>query len=136
MFFRKVRKNFSTQTKEGFEYEIPGGHIITSLPMINNYIPYIYKNPNEYDPDRFGPGREEDKVGGKFSYIVFSAGRHACPGEAFAYMQMKAIWSHLLRNFELELVSPFPKTNRWMVATGDAKGKIIVSYKRRLLPRI
>ncbi|CAO2045449.1 unnamed protein product [Urochloa humidicola] len=136
MFFRKVHKNFSTQTKEGFEYEIPGGHIITSLPMINNYIPYIYKNPNEYDPDRFGPGREEDKVGGKFSYTVFSAGRHACPGEAFAYMQMKAIWSHLLRNFELELVSPFPKTNRWMVATGDAKGKIIVSYKRRLLPRI
>ncbi|CAN6272297.1 unnamed protein product [Urochloa humidicola] len=137
IFFRKVHKNFSTQTKEGFEYEIPRGHIITSLPMLNNYIPYIYKNPNVYDPDRFGPGREEDKVGGKFSYTVFSAGRHACPGEAYAYMQIKAIWSHLLRNFELEMVSPFPKTNRWMVTTsGNAKGKIIVSYKRRPLPRI
>ncbi|CAN6251186.1 unnamed protein product [Urochloa humidicola] len=136
LLFRKVHKNFTTRTKEGFEYEIPRGHTIISLPMINNYIPYIYKNPNVYDPDRFGPGREEDKVGGKFSYTTFSAGRHACPGEAFAYMQIKAIWSHLLRNFELELVSPFPKTNRWMVIAGDAEGKIIVSYKRRVLPRI
>jgi sterol 14-demethylase len=30
-------------------------------------------------------------------------------GEQFAYMQIKTIWSVLLRNFELELVSPLPK---------------------------
>jgi sterol 14alpha-demethylase len=64
-----------------------------------------------YDPDRFGPRRKEYKAGGKFSYTAFSGGRHACIGESYAYMQIKAIWSHLLRNFELKLESPFPETN-------------------------
>ncbi|RLM58953.1 hypothetical protein C2845_PM18G10080 [Panicum miliaceum] len=61
---------------------------------------------------RFGPGREEDRAGGKFSYTASSGGRHACPGEACAYMQVKVIWSHLLRNFELKLVSSFPARDR------------------------
>jgi sterol 14alpha-demethylase len=99
------------QTKEGNEYEIPTGHTIVSSMLFNNYIPWIYKDPDVYDPARFGPGRGEDKVGGKFSYTVFGAGRHPCMGEAYAYMQIKVIWSCLLRNFELKLVSPFPETD-------------------------
>jgi sterol 14-demethylase len=87
------------------------------------------KDPHVYDPSRFGPGREEDKVGGKF-YTPFSAGRHACSGKDFAYMQIKVIWSHLLRNFDLELISPFPE-EEWP----GPRGKVMVSYKRRrLLP--
>lgn len=127
--FRKVHKNFIVQTKEGDEYEIPRGHIIASPIEFNSNIPRIYKDPDVYDPDRFGPGREEDKVGGKYSYTAFSAGRHACVGEAYAYMQIKIIWSHLLRNFDLKLVSPYPKTDRSKLAL-EPKGKIMVRYKR------
>ncbi|XP_062197049.1 obtusifoliol 14-alpha demethylase-like [Phragmites australis] len=132
-FLRKVHKNFTIRTREGHEYEIPRGHTIASPLVFNNNIPYIYKDPDVYDPDRFGPGREEDKVGGKFSYTAFSGGRHACPGEAYAYMQVKVIWSHLLRNFELKLVSSFPETD-WGKVALDPKGKVMVSYKRRTLP--
>uniref|UniRef100_A0A0E0L2K6 Cytochrome P450 n=1 Tax=Oryza punctata TaxID=4537 RepID=A0A0E0L2K6_ORYPU len=57
-----------------------------------------------YDPDRFAPKREEDKVGGMFSYTLFGGGRHICIGEAYAYMQIKVIWSHLLRNLKLALL--------------------------------
>ncbi|CAL4980584.1 unnamed protein product [Urochloa decumbens] len=130
MFFRKVHKSFNIRSKEGEEFEIPSGHTLVSPVLFNCSIPYIYKDPDVYDPDRFGPGREEDKVGGKFSYTPFSGGRHTCPGEAFAYMEMKVIWSHLLRNFELSLVSPFPRTN-WMKIIPDLQGKVMVSYKRR-----
>ncbi|KAL6654833.1 hypothetical protein ACP70R_008298 [Stipagrostis hirtigluma subsp. patula] len=132
-FLRKVHKNFTVRTKEGREYEIPRGHTLASPLVFNNKIPCIYKNPDAYDPNRFGPGREEDKVGGKFYFTAFSGGRHACPGEAYSYMQIKVIWSHLLRNFELKLVSPFPKTN-WGKVASEPKGKVMVSYKRRLLP--
>jgi sterol 14-demethylase len=38
------------------------------------------------------------------SFIGFGGGRHGCMGETFAYMQIKTIWSVLLRNFEFELV--------------------------------
>nr|CAB3490099.1 unnamed protein product [Digitaria exilis] len=130
--FRKVLKNFTVRCKEGAEYEIPRGHTIVSPILFNSNLPYIYKEPSMYDPGRFSPGREEDKVGGKFSYQAFSGGRHSCTGEAYAYMQIKLIWSHLLRNFELELESPFPDTNWWKIIP-ELKGKVMVSYKRRQL---
>jgi sterol 14-demethylase len=129
---RKVHKNFTVRTREGHEYQIPKGHTIASPLVINHNIPWIYKDPDVYDPDRFGPGREEDSAGGRFCYTPFSGGRHACPGEAYAYMQVKVIWSHLLRNFELKLVSSFPETD-WLKVTPEPKGKVMVSYKRRSL---
>ena len=99
---------------------------------MGNSLPYIFKDPHVYDPSRFGPEREEDKVGGKFSYTPFSAGRHACLGKDFAYMQIEVIWSHLLRNFELKLVSPFPETD-WGKVVPETKGKVMVTYKRQRL---
>ncbi|KXG28752.1 hypothetical protein SORBI_3005G161700 [Sorghum bicolor] len=134
IFLRKVHKNFTVQTTEGYKYEIPRGHTIASPLVINHNIPHIYKDPDVYDPHRFSHGREEDRVGGKFTYNAFGGGRHACAGEAYAYMQVKVIWSHLLRNFELKLVSPFPKTN-WLKLIPEPRGEVEVSYKRRILPR-
>ncbi|CAO2178622.1 unnamed protein product [Urochloa humidicola] len=129
MYIRKVHKNFTVRTREGNEYEIPRGSTLLSPVLYNSNLPYIYKDPSAYDPDRFSLGREEDKVGGKFSYTAFGGGRHRCVGEAYAYMQIKVIWSYLLRNFELELISPFPKTN-WSKLVPEPKGKIMVSFKR------
>ncbi|KAL6654837.1 hypothetical protein ACP70R_008302 [Stipagrostis hirtigluma subsp. patula] len=130
--FRKVHKSFTVRTREGYEYEIPKGYTIASPVLFNNNISYIYKDPDVYDPNRFGPGREEDRVGGKFSYTAFGGGRHPCVGEAYAYMQIKVIWSHLLRNFELKLVSSFPKAD-WRKLALEPKGQVLVSYKRRQL---
>ncbi|PUZ45283.1 hypothetical protein GQ55_8G209700 [Panicum hallii var. hallii] len=130
--FRKVHKSFVVRTKERAEYEIPKGHIIASPMLFNNNMPNIFKDPDVYDPARFGPEREEDKVGGKFSFTVFGGGRHSCLGEAYAYMQIKVIWSHLLRNFELKLVSPFPEMD-WSKIMPVPKGKVMVTYKRRSL---
>uniref|UniRef100_A0ACD5U3C9 Uncharacterized protein n=1 Tax=Avena sativa TaxID=4498 RepID=A0ACD5U3C9_AVESA len=130
---RKTHENFTIWTKEGNEYTIPAGHTLVSPTILNNNIPYIYKDPEVYDPERFGPEREEDKVGGKFSYTSFSGGMHACPGESYSYMQIKIILSHLLRNFELRLESPFPKVERGKFSL-EPQGEVLVSYKRRKLP--
>ncbi|CAM0908398.1 unnamed protein product [Alopecurus aequalis] len=129
MQVRKAHKNFSVQTREGKQYEIPQEQVVVSATIVSNYVPYIYKDPHVYDPHRFGPERKEDIVGGKFSYTSFSGGRHACTGEAYAYMQIKVIWSHLLRNFELELISPFPKTD-WSKFLPGPEGNLFVRYKR------
>ncbi|KAG6421561.1 hypothetical protein SASPL_118118 [Salvia splendens] len=42
--------------------------------------------------------------------------------EPFAYLQIKVIWSHLLRNFEMELVFPSPEID-WNAMAG-VKGKV------------
>ncbi|XP_045084081.2 obtusifoliol 14-alpha demethylase [Aegilops tauschii subsp. strangulata] len=129
LLVRRVHKRFTVQTKEGQQYDIPQDYIVATPTIVNNNIPYIYTDPQVYDPNRFGPERREDKVGGKFSYTSFGGGRHVCTGEAYAYMQLKVIWSHLLRNFDLELVSPFPNTD-WSKFLPDPQGKLLVRYTR------
>ncbi|TVU38858.1 hypothetical protein EJB05_12253 [Eragrostis curvula] len=131
MMLRRVRTGFTLRSKEGCEYDIPKGHIVASPGGVNNLLPSIYKDPHVFDPDRFSPGREEDRVGGDFAYTSFGAGKHPCLGEGYAYLQMKVILSHLLRNFELELVSPFPKPENMMSMA--PQGKVLVRYKRRQL---
>ncbi|KAE9454745.1 hypothetical protein C3L33_13291, partial [Rhododendron williamsianum] len=133
MLLRTSHSDFTVKTREGKEYDIPKGHIVATSPAFANRLPQVYKDPDTFDPDRFAPGREEDKVAGAFSYISFGGGRHGCRGEPFAYLQIKAIWSHLLRNFELELVSPFPEID-WNAMIVGVKGKVMVRYKRRELP--
>ncbi|EXB62020.1 Sterol 14-demethylase [Morus notabilis] len=132
MLLRSSHSDFSVQTREGKQYDIPKGHIVATSPAFTNRLPHVFKDPDRYDPHRFAAGREEDKVAGPFSYISFGGGRHGCLGEPFAYLQIKAIWSHLLRNFELELVSPFPETD-WNAMVVGVKGKVMVRYKRREL---
>ena len=40
------------------------------------------------------------------------SGRHRCIGESFAYVQIKTIWSVLLRKYEFDLVdNHFPPVN-------------------------
>ena len=80
---------------------------------IGTKLSYIFKDPNFHDPYRFGPGREEDKVGGRFSVHPIYCREARCLGEDYAYMQIKVIWSYLLRNFELKMISPLIP-GRWM----------------------
>jgi sterol 14-demethylase len=132
MLVRQSHKSFAVKTREGMDYEIPKGHALACSIALSNKLPYIYKNPNVYDPCRFGPGREEDKVGGKFSDLSFGAGRYSCLGEDYAFMQIKVIWSYLLRNFELKLISPFPEQQYERILPGP-RGKVMVAYRRRSL---
>lgn len=135
ILLRQSHSDFTVKTREGVEFEIPKGHIVATSPAFANRLPSVYKDPDTYDPDRFLPGREEDKAAGAFSYISFGGGRHGCLGEPFAYLQIKAIWSHLLRNFEFELVSPFPEID-WNAMVVGVKGEVMVRYKRRKLSSV
>ncbi|XP_020591390.1 obtusifoliol 14-alpha demethylase [Phalaenopsis equestris] len=132
LLLRQSHSDFTVKTREGVEYEIPKGHIVATAPAFANRLPSIYRDPDTYDPDRFLPGREEDKAAGAFSYISFGGGRHGCLGEPFAYLQIKAIWSHLLRNFEFEMISSFPQID-WNAMVVGVKGDVMVRYKRRKL---
>ena len=50
----------------------PGDFVAYSLADVH-LNPEIYSRPNEFDPARFTPGREEDKKG-TFSYLAWGAG--------------------------------------------------------------
>lgn len=85
------------------QYVIPKGSLVGVSPALSMRLPEFYSNPDEFDPDRFSPERAEGNK--PYSYLAFSAGRHACIGEKFAYLQIAVIWSVLLRRYKFELVN-------------------------------
>ena len=56
------------------------------------------------DPECFDPHRPSPDT--LFAYIPFGGGPHKCAGNAFAMMQLKAIFAALLPRYEFELVDP------------------------------
>ncbi|KAF8872702.1 cytochrome P450 [Infundibulicybe gibba] len=75
----------------------------------------IYQSPNDFDPDRYLPGREEDKKEA-FAFLGWGVGRHPCTGMKVAKMEIKMITALFLLGYEYDLV--------------DAKGQTSTSLPR------
>jgi sterol 14alpha-demethylase len=88
---------------EGFP--IRQGDLVAASPAVSNRIPEDFPEPDSFDPDRYDKPRQEDLVN-RWTWIPFGAGRHRCVGAAFATMQIKAIFSVLLREYEFEMAQP------------------------------
>ena len=78
---------------------VPAGELALVSPALSHRLPEVFRDADRYDPDRFGPARQEDRVA-KYSLIAFGGGRHRCIGSTFAYQQIKVIWSALLQRFD------------------------------------
>ena len=108
---------------------LPKGSLAMVSPAASHRIPEVFKSPHAFDPDRYGPGREEDRKA-LYSLIGFGGGKHRCMGMVFAYQQVKAIWAVLLRRFELELCEPDYRPNYTTFVVGPHQ-PCRVRYRRR-----
>jgi sterol 14alpha-demethylase len=86
-------------------YPIHEGDFVAASPAISNRIPEDFPDPESFVPERYQEPRQEDLVN-RWTWIPFGAGRHRCVGAAFATMQIKAIFSVLLREYEFEMAQP------------------------------
>jgi sterol 14alpha-demethylase len=84
------------------EIVAPAGGLAMVSPAAAHRLPEVFAEPDRYDPDRFAPGRDEDRQA-RNALIGFGGGHHRCIGSAFAQQQIKIIWSVILRRFELSL---------------------------------
>src|SRR3954451_4175243 len=84
---------------------VESGKLVGASPAISNRIGESFAQPDAFDPDRYLEPREED-VANPWNWIPFGAGRHRCVGAAFAMMQLKAIFSVLLRDWSFDLAQP------------------------------
>lgn len=92
------------------EFEVRGhliqkDDLVAATPAISNRIPEDFPNPDVFDSSRYLDPNQEDIVN-RWTWIPFGAGRHRCVGAAFALMQIKAIFSILLRDWEFEMAQP------------------------------
>ncbi len=86
-------------------HTIAPGTVVAASPRVSNRIAEDFPDPETFDPGRYLDPRQED-LQNRWTWIPFGAGRHRCVGNAFAMMQMKAIFSVILRDFEFEMVQP------------------------------
>ncbi|KAL6074999.1 Sterol 14-demethylase [Balamuthia mandrillaris] len=113
-------------------YTVPEGDILFVSPALSMRLPEVYKHPDEFNPERFALAPEEREER-KYSYLGFGAGRHACMGESFAYLQVKTIWAVLLRSFELELEGPLPEPDYRAMVVGPSR-PCNLHYRRKSRP--
>ena len=81
------------------------GKMVAASPAISNRIPEAFEDPDEFRPGRYltDPGAD---LANPWNWIPFGAGRHRCVGANFAMMQLKAIFSVLLKDWTLEAAQP------------------------------
>ncbi len=86
-------------------WTVPAGTLLATSPRVSNRLAGDFPDPDSFDPGRYIDPRQED-LQNRWTWIPFGAGKHRCVGNAFAMMQMKAIFSVILRDFEFEAVQP------------------------------
>ncbi|XP_032339912.1 lanosterol 14-alpha demethylase isoform X2 [Camelus ferus] len=109
-------------------YIIPPGHQVCVSPTVNQRLKDSWVERLDFNPDRYL--QDNPASGEKFAYVPFGAGRHRCIGENFAYVQIKTIWSTMLRLYEFDLIDGyFPTVNyTTMIHTPENP---VIRYKRR-----
>jgi len=126
MLMRKALRDFRFMG-----HVIPAGDLVLISPGVSHRIAAIFADPELFDPARFAPPREEDRRT-PYGLIGFGGGKHRCIGLAFAYQQVKVIWSVLLRRYRFDLVDGDLSPNYATFVVGPRQ-PCLVRY-RRILP--
>ena len=116
-------------------YAIHEGQMVGASPAVSNRISEDFPDADSFQPDRYLDPREEDRLN-PWTWIPFGAGRHRCVGQAFAMMQLKAIFSVLLLDWEFEAAQP-PETyrNDHSKMVVQLQQPCVVRYRRRAVAR-
>ncbi len=85
-------------------YTVPAGWMALVSPPVAHRLPALFREPDAYDPGRFGPERNE-AAQHRYSIITFGGGVHKCTGMNFAYNEMLMVAALLLQQFDLELAT-------------------------------
>ncbi len=89
---------------EAFEfggYEIPAGTMVQIAPIFTHYMPGYWTRPEQFDPERFAPGRAEHERH-SHQWIPFGGGAHVCLGMRFAETQIRLVMHQLLTRYRFE----------------------------------
>ena len=81
------------------EHQIPVGTIVLFSPYAVQRDPKVYRNPAQFDPDRWLPERAAENP--RHAFLAFGAGPHNCIGEGFALLEMTTVLSTIASRFRL-----------------------------------
>ena len=123
----------------GFEIggvKVPKG-VHMEIPMYNIHMdPDFYSEPTRFNPFRFAgpaaPDAESRALPQKpvvtldDTFMTFGYGRNGCPGRFFGAHVMKVMFAHLVRNYDLEVLSERSK----MLEIMEFRAPYEITFKR------
>lgn len=123
ILMRKAKKDLTYKN-----FTIPAGDLVCVSPGVSMRLPEFFEDPDTWKPSRWD--KDFDKP---HSFIAFGGGKHGCPGERFGILQIKTVWSYLLRNYDMELVGKFPVPDYTNLVVGPVQ-PTYVRYKKKAVP--
>ncbi|KAM4590841.1 LOW QUALITY PROTEIN: cytochrome P450 26C1 [Odontesthes bonariensis] len=97
------------QTFELDGYQIPKGWSVMYSIRDTHETAAVFQSPELFDPDRFGPERDESRLS-RFSYVPFGGGVRSCVGKELAQIILKTLAVELIGTCKWTLATEnFPK---------------------------
>lgn len=127
MILRKVERAFNITVNKK-QFTIPKNDYVVVSPTVSMRMKSTFPNPDEYDPDRYAPPREEHKQ--PYAYMGFGGGKHSCMGQNFAFVQVKTILSVMFREYDIQFNKDMPEIGYDDMVVGP-KGDCTVTYTKR-----
>lgn len=85
---------------------IRAGNTVLVSPYLTHRLPSLWERPEEFDPERFSPGRAGRRQ--KLSYIPFGVGGHQCLGSHFFMVEAQLLVAGILSRYRPELRAKSP----------------------------
>jgi len=108
-------------------YDIEPGTVVATCPPVSHRIESIYEDCEAFKPERWLEKPESSLPA--HSFIAFGDGPRRCLGEHFGFLQVMTIVSHVLRNYDLEMLGPLPKGEFQGMVVGP-EGETLARLKR------
>lgn len=84
---------------------IPADSYVITWPGMNHWLPELYTNPRQFDPERFLEPRAEHKQH-RYAFAPFGGGAHKCIGMNYGRLETKTVLHRMLRSYRMELARP------------------------------
>ena len=82
-------------------YDVRANAAISLCPFITHRMPEFWRQPLEFDPERFDPAQNTNRH--RFGYIPFGAGPRQCIGESFSLTEGVLVAAAIAQRFHLRI---------------------------------
>jgi cytochrome P450 len=116
---------------EPFEFAgqvVPGGVPVNYSSWVSHHLPDVFEQPEEFRPERFAPAAKAALPKG--AYVPFGAGSRICIGMRFGQLEVKAIATRLLSQFDFELEPGYRLRIRQMPTISPRDGMPLIMRRR------
>jgi len=111
---------------------IAAGKMVAASPSVSNRLPEAFGDPEVFRPGRYLEDPAADAAN-PWNWIPFGAGRHRCVGAQFAMMQLKAIFSVLLKDWTIDAAQPLDSyRNDHSKMVVQLAQPCLATYRRRM----